>query len=424
MLAAATLAASLVTDGMRVGLGSGRAATAFIAAIGARARRGLKVSGVPTSEASARLARSLEIPLIDIDEETLLDLTVDGADEVSPNLDLVKGRGAAFVRERIVAAASRRQVIVVTPEKMVPVLCAKDGFPVEVIPLAAGLAIRRLKALGLSPVVRAADSAGGGPLISVNGNLIFDCGVSRPLAEPALARTLETAICRSPAWSTPASSSAPPSACWSATPTAASRSSAIGPAVSSPSNVVFLFDVDNTLLDNDRVSADLRRYLVKEVGAGRAEQYFEIFEALRMELGYSDYLGALQRYRVVHPRDPHLLAVSSFLVNYPFANRLFPGSLDALEHAAKFGQTVILTDGDVVFQPGKIERAGLSDAVDKRVLIYIHEEHELDDVERRYPADHYVLVDDKIPHSHRGEKGLGRAADHGLPAPGTLRPGP
>jgi hypothetical protein len=160
--------------------------------------------------------------------------------------------------------------------------------------------------------------------------------------------------------------------------------------------VVFLFDVDNTLLDNDRVSVDLRRYLTKEVGPSRAEQYFEIFEALRTELGYSDYLGALQRYRLVHPRDPHLLAVSSFLVNYPFANRLFPGSLDAVEHAAKFGQTVILSDGDVVFQPRKVERAGLFDAVGKRVLIYIHKEHELDDVERRYPADHYVLVDDKI----------------------------
>ncbi len=161
-------------------------------------------------------------------------------------------------------------------------------------------------------------------------------------------------------------------------------------------DVVFLFDVDNTLLDNDRVSADLRRYLSKEVGPARAEQYFEIFEALRAELGYSDYLGALQRYRLIHPRDPHLLAVSSFLINYPFANRLFPGSLDALEHAARFGKTVILSDGDVVFQPRKVERAGLFDAVEKRVLIYIHKEHELDDVERRYPARHYVLVDDKI----------------------------
>ena len=162
------------------------------------------------------------------------------------------------------------------------------------------------------------------------------------------------------------------------------------------SPVVFLFDVDNTLLDNDRIIIDLQRYLTREVGGGRAEQYFEIFEKLRTELGYADYLGALQRYRIAHPRDHHLLAVSSFLVNYPFANRLFPGSLDALAHVAKWGPTVILSDGDVVFQPRKVERSGLSAAVDGRVLIYIHKEQELDDVERRYPAAHYVLVDDKI----------------------------
>jgi hypothetical protein len=160
--------------------------------------------------------------------------------------------------------------------------------------------------------------------------------------------------------------------------------------------VVFLFDVDNTLIDNDRVTADLRRYLGSEVGADRAAQYFEIFEALRAEMGYADYLGALQQYRVKHPRDPHLLALSSFLIGYPFANRLYPGSLDALEHAARFGPTVILSDGDVVFQPRKIRRAGIFEAVDGRVLVYIHKEHELDDVERRYPADHYVLVDDKV----------------------------
>jgi ribose 5-phosphate isomerase A len=197
VLAAAAKAAELVTDGARVGLGSGRAASAFITALAGRARRGLRVSGVPTSDASERMARSLGIPLIEIDEETLLDLTVDGADEVSPNLDLVKGRGAAFVRERIVAAASRRQIIIVTPEKMVPVLCAHDPFPVEVIPMGVGLATRRLKALGLKPVLRQ-DPKAGRPFISVNGNLIFDCHVSRPLAEPQLARTLETAVCRIP----------------------------------------------------------------------------------------------------------------------------------------------------------------------------------------------------------------------------------
>jgi len=160
--------------------------------------------------------------------------------------------------------------------------------------------------------------------------------------------------------------------------------------------VVFLFDVDNTLLDNDRVSADLKRFLAREVGEDRQRQYWEIFEELRAELGYADYLGALQRYRVNHPREPHLLEVSSYLVNYPFANRLFPGSIDALEHVRAFGPTVILSDGDVVFQPMKIHRSGLFEAVEGRVLIYIHKENELADVEARYPAEHYVLVDDKV----------------------------
>jgi FMN phosphatase YigB (HAD superfamily) len=160
--------------------------------------------------------------------------------------------------------------------------------------------------------------------------------------------------------------------------------------------VVFLLDVDNTLLDNDRVAADLKRYLIREIGAEREECYWAIFESLRTEVGYADYLGALQRYRVEYPRDPHVLALSSYLVDYPFANRLFPGSLDVIEHLAQWGPTVILTDGDVVFQPRKIERSGLLNAVERRVLIYIHKEQELDDVERRYPAEHYVLVDDKI----------------------------
>jgi len=178
-------------------------------------------------------------------------------------------------------------------------------------------------------------------------------------------------------------------------------------APASPSPVVFLFDVDNTLLDNDRVAADLKRYLTREVGYGREEQYWTFFEELRKELGYADYLGALQRYRIHHPREPHLLAVSSYLINYPFANRLFPGALDALEHAAKWGPTVILSDGDVVFQPRKIERSGLFDQVEGRVLIYIHKEQELDDVERRYPAQHYVLIDDKIRILTAVKKALG-----------------
>jgi len=166
--------------------------------------------------------------------------------------------------------------------------------------------------------------------------------------------------------------------------------------VSGRSPVVFLVDVDNTLLDNDRVAADLRRHLEREVGHERQERYWAIFEELRGQLGYADYLGALQRYRVEHPRDPHLLAVSAFLIDYPFANRLYPNSLDVLERFRAWGPTVILSDGDAVFQPRKVERAGLSEAVDGNVLIYIHKERELDDVERRYPAEHYVLVDDKL----------------------------
>jgi len=160
--------------------------------------------------------------------------------------------------------------------------------------------------------------------------------------------------------------------------------------------IVFLFDVDNTLLDNDRVTRDLHTFLEKEVGIARCNHYWQIFEELRNELGYADYLGALQRYRVENPYDSHLLAVSTYLVNYHFANRLFPNSLDVLEHCKKFGKVVILTDGDVVFQPRKIERSGLLEAVESNILIYIHKEHELKDVERRYPAEHYVLVDDKL----------------------------
>lgn len=160
--------------------------------------------------------------------------------------------------------------------------------------------------------------------------------------------------------------------------------------------IVFLFDVDNTLLDNDRVSRDLRAFLEKEVGAKRNDRYWEIFEELRGELGYADYLGALQRYRVENPYDSHLLTVSTYLVNYPFANRLFPNSLDVLEHCRQFGKVVILSDGDVVFQPRKVERSGLLEAVEKNVLIYIHKELELHDVERRYAAEHYVVIDDKL----------------------------
>jgi FMN phosphatase YigB (HAD superfamily) len=167
-------------------------------------------------------------------------------------------------------------------------------------------------------------------------------------------------------------------------------------AMNTAGKIVFLFDVDNTLLDNDHVIADLSAHLEREVGVERERAYWEIFEALRTELGYADYLGALQRYRTIYPHDPCTLAASRFLLNYPFASRLFPGALDAVEHVKRWGGVVILTDGDVVFQPRKIDRSGLDAAFDRRVLIYVHKETELADVESRYPADHYVMVDDKL----------------------------
>jgi FMN phosphatase YigB (HAD superfamily) len=160
-------------------------------------------------------------------------------------------------------------------------------------------------------------------------------------------------------------------------------------------SVVTLLDVDNTLLDNDAVTADLRAHLTAEVGRARQTRYWEIFEELRGELGYADYLGALQRYRLEQPQDSHLLALSTFLIDYPFANRLYPGSLDVIAHVKRWGPAVVLSDGDVVFQPRKIHRAGIFEAVDGNVLIYIHKEQELADVARRYPARHYVMVDDK-----------------------------
>jgi FMN phosphatase YigB (HAD superfamily) len=165
--------------------------------------------------------------------------------------------------------------------------------------------------------------------------------------------------------------------------------------MASPSPLVFLVDVDNTLLDNDRIQDDLKKHLEREFGPACRDRYWAILEDLFTELGYRDYLGALQRFRVEHPHDVHLLSMSSYLVDYPFANRLYPGSLDVLERLGAWGRTVILTDGDVVFQPRKVERSGISEMVDGRVLIYIHKEQALADVERRYPARHYVIVDDK-----------------------------
>lgn len=164
----------------------------------------------------------------------------------------------------------------------------------------------------------------------------------------------------------------------------------------SRSDIAFLFDVDNTLLDNDHVTADLRDHLVSEVGLERARCYWALFEQLRTELGYADYLGALQRYRGEYPRDPGILTVSRFLLNYPFADRLFPRALEVIAHVKKWGPAALLTDGDVVFQPHKVDRAGLSEMVAGKVFIYLHKEQELADVAERCPAEHYVLIEDKL----------------------------
>ena len=170
--------------------------------------------------------------------------------------------------------------------------------------------------------------------------------------------------------------------------------------MASDAAVVFLLDVDNTLLDNDRVQDDLRDHLEREFGRASCDHYWKIFEQLRAELGYADYLGALQRYRVQQEtsgeHDPRLLLMSSFLVDYPFARRLYDRTLEVIAHLSSFGQTVILSDGDVVFQPRKVQRSGLWQAVEGRVLIYIHKERALDDMQRRFPAAHYVMVDDKL----------------------------
>ncbi|MGP8050685.1 MAG: HAD family hydrolase [Desulfobaccales bacterium] len=160
--------------------------------------------------------------------------------------------------------------------------------------------------------------------------------------------------------------------------------------------IVFLFDVDNTLLDNDHVERDLRQYLSSCLSTQARDRFFAIFEELRQEIGYADYLGALQRYRLEALHDPKVLKMSGWLVDYPFAQRLYPEALDVIEHVRHWGVPVILSDGDAVFQPRKIERSGLWEAFKGHVLIYVHKEAMLADVEKLYPAVHYVMVDDKL----------------------------
>jgi FMN phosphatase YigB (HAD superfamily) len=159
--------------------------------------------------------------------------------------------------------------------------------------------------------------------------------------------------------------------------------------------VVFLLDVDNTLLDNDRFAADLHARLQRAFGAAGCDRYWMIYEKLRDEFGYADYLGALQKFRVGREDDPELLQMSAFLLEYPFAQRLYPQALEAIAHLHTLGLPVVLSDGDVVFQPRKVQRSGIWDAVAGRVLIYMHKQRELAAMQRRYPAPHYVMVDDK-----------------------------
>ena len=161
-------------------------------------------------------------------------------------------------------------------------------------------------------------------------------------------------------------------------------------------DVILLFDCDNTLLDNDAVLEDLRSRMVREFGRLDSDRYWAMFEALRVELGYVDYLGALQRFRRKDRSDARVMRMSSFLIDYPFASRIYPGALAALRRVRAMGKTVIVSDGDAVFQPHKIKRAGLWDEVQGRVLIYIHKETMLEEIERCYRARRYVMVDDKL----------------------------
>ncbi len=161
-------------------------------------------------------------------------------------------------------------------------------------------------------------------------------------------------------------------------------------------SIVFLLDVDNTLLDNDRVHDDLDRHLAEGFGEADAKRYWAIYEELRDKLGYADYLGAVQRFRLECDDEVRAQGIAAFLLEYPFAARLYPGALDAIAHLSTLGQCVVLSDGDVVLQPRKIEVSGIADAVQGRVLIYVHKERMLDDVARRFPAGHYAMLDDKL----------------------------
>lgn len=159
--------------------------------------------------------------------------------------------------------------------------------------------------------------------------------------------------------------------------------------------LVCFFDVDDTLLDNDRLKADIQQYLAGVVGLEQAKRYWEIYEGLRLELGYADFLGALQRFRTERPENTHMLEVALFMLEYPFAERLFPKALDVIKHVQQWSKAVILSDGDMAFQPLKVARSGIRAAADG-TLIYLHKQHRLGEVKELYPAEHYVMFDDKL----------------------------
>ena len=161
-------------------------------------------------------------------------------------------------------------------------------------------------------------------------------------------------------------------------------------------DTVFLFDVDNTLLDNDRIQSDLGKHLAENYGAEVRDRFWVIFEQLRAELGYADYLGALERYRLEAMHHPKVLRIANWLVDYPFQERLYPNAIEVVKAAKQSGITAILSDGDAEFQPRKIEKSGLWPVFGDNVLIYVHKELELADVETHFPARHYVLIDDKL----------------------------
>ena len=187
-----------------------------------------------------------------------------------------------------------------------------------------------------------------------------------------------------------------------------------------PHPLVFLVDVDNTLVDNDGIQQDLKDHLEQTYGVAARDRYWRILEDLMVELGYRDYIGALQNFRVEHPREIELLSMSSFLMDYPFAERLYPDALEVLKRLRSLAPTVILSDGDVVFQPRKVEHAGLAKVADGNVLIYIHKEEALEDVERRFPGRALRSRRRQAAHPGRGQAGLGRARDDRVAAPGPV----